>query len=72
MTGRALTYPLAALIVPAVWWWLRRRRGRTTYPYALDVLLVLPFLIDTAGNAANLYDTISWWDDVNHLVNWES
>jgi hypothetical protein len=71
MTGRALTYPLAALIVPAVWWWLRRRRGRTTpYPYALDVLLVLPFLIDTAGNAANLYDTISWWDDVNHLVNW--
>jgi hypothetical protein len=23
-----------------------------------------------AGNAANLYDTISWWDDVNHLVNW--
>jgi len=70
MTGRALTYPLAALIVPAVWWWLRRRRGRATYPYALDVLLVLPFLIDTAGNAANLYDTISWWDDVNHLVNW--
>jgi hypothetical protein len=23
-----------------------------------------------AGNAANLYDSISWWDDVNHLVNW--
>ena len=70
MTGRALTYPLAALIVPAVWLWLRRRRRRVAYPYALDVLLVLPFLIDTAGNAANLYDTISWWDDVNHLVNW--
>ena len=22
------------------------------------------------GNALNLYDSISWWDDVNHLVNW--
>jgi hypothetical protein len=31
---------------------------------------VLPFLIDTAGNALNLYDTIDWWDDANHLVNW--
>jgi hypothetical protein len=71
MTGRALLYPLAALIVPAVWWWLSRRRGHPlSYPYTLDILLVLPFLIDTAGNAANLYDTISWWDDVNHLVNW--
>jgi len=69
MTGRAIGYPLAALVVPATWWWLRRRR-RLDYPYALDVLLVLPFLIDTAGNAADLYDTIGWWDDANHLVNW--
>jgi hypothetical protein len=69
IVGRALAYPIAAAIVPAVWLWLRRRR-RVSYPYALDILLVLPFLIDTAGNAANLYDTISWWDDVNHLVNW--
>jgi hypothetical protein len=30
----------------------------------------MPFLIDTAGNAANLYDTIDWWDDANHVVNW--
>ena len=68
MTGRALTYPLAALVVPA-WWFLGRRRG-AAYPLAVDVLVVLPFLIDMAGNAANLYDTVSWWDDVNHLVNW--
>ena len=67
MTGRALTYPLAALIVPAVWWlWFRRTR----YPYVLDILVVLPFLIDTAGNALDLYDTVSWWDDANHLLNW--
>ena len=31
---------------------------------------MLPFAIDMFGNFANLYDTIDWWDDVNHLVNW--
>jgi hypothetical protein len=67
VVGRALTYPIAALIVPAVWL-LRGRRGR--YPYDIDILIVLPFLIDTFGNALNLYDTISWWDDLNHFVNW--
>jgi hypothetical protein len=67
VVGRALTYPIAALIVPAVWL-ARGRRGR--YPYDIDVLIVLPFLVDTLGNALNLYDTISWWDDLNHFVNW--
>lgn len=31
---------------------------------------MLPFLIDTAGNALDLYDSLGWWDDANHLVNW--
>jgi hypothetical protein len=70
MTGRAIAYPLAALVVPAIWWFVRRRSPTVQYPYALDVLVVLPFLIDTAGNAANLYDTVDWWDDANHFVNW--
>ena len=65
--GRALVYPAAAAVVPAVWV-ARGRRDR--YPYDVDILVVLPFLIDTAGNAADLYDTISWWDDLNHFVNW--
>jgi hypothetical protein len=69
MTGRALTYPIATLIVPVTWWLLSRSRPRD-YPYALDVLLVLPFLIDVVGNAADLYDSIGWWDDANHFVNW--
>jgi hypothetical protein len=69
MTGRALTYPLAVVVAPLAWWIVSRRRP-IEYPYALDILLGLPFLIDTAGNALDLYDTIEWWDDANHFVNW--
>jgi hypothetical protein len=69
MTGRAIGYPFAALVVPAGWWLLSRRR-RVRFPVAVDILVVAPFLIDMAGNAANLYDTVSWWDDANHFVNW--
>jgi hypothetical protein len=70
-TGRALAYPIATVIVPLAWWLVARRRERKPeYPYALDVLIVLPFLIDTIGNALDLYDTIDWWDDANHFVNW--
>jgi hypothetical protein len=67
--GRALTYPISALVVP-LGWWIASRRRRVAYPYAMDILIVLPFLIDTAGNALDLYDTIEAWDDVNHFVNW--
>ena len=64
---RLATYPVASLIVPVVWV-LRFRRTR--YPLAADILLTLPFLVDTAGNSLDLYDTVEWWDDANHLVNW--
>ena len=73
MTGRALAYPISTVIVPVAWWLVARRRGRRPeYPYVLDILVVLPFLIDTVGNALDLYDSIDWWDDLalNHLVNW--
>jgi hypothetical protein len=69
MTGRAIGYPLAAIVVPAAWWLVSRRRP-VSFPVAVDMLIVAPFLIDMAGNAANLYDTVSWWDDANHFVNW--
>lgn len=65
--ARALTYPLAALVVPSIW--MVRGRPRP-YAHDVDLLLVLPFLLDTLGNALDLYDTVSWWDDANHLVNW--
>ena len=71
MTGRALAYPLSTVIVPVAWWLVARHRGRRPDdPYMLDILIVLPFLIDTLGNALDLYDSIDWWDDLNHLVNW--
>ena len=66
--GRAIAYPIALLLVPFGWWLIGR--GRIPFPVASDILFGLPFLIDVAGNAANLYDTIEWWDDANHLVNW--
>ncbi len=64
---RLVTYPVAAFVVPIAWFAVSRR-GR--YPYSADILLALPFLIDTVGNTLDLYDTIWWWDDANHLVNW--
>ena len=64
---RLVGYTAAAFLVPAIW---SARGRRSAYPYAIDTLFVLPFLIDTAGNALDLYDTISWWDDANHFVNW--
>jgi hypothetical protein len=69
MAGRAIAYPIAVLLVPAVWWVLNRRR-RIEYPYVLDILWTLPFLIDVTGNTADLYDSVTWWDDANHFVNW--
>jgi hypothetical protein len=64
---RLATHPLAAVIVPLGW----RLAGRPQpYPYALDVFVVAPFLVDVVGNALDLYDSISWWDDLNHFVNW--
>ena len=64
---RLVGYSVAALLVPAIWAVRGRRRP---YPFAVDTLFVLPFLIDTIGNALDLYDTIDWWDDANHFVNW--
>ena len=65
--GRAIAYPIALAIVPVAWLLLRRP---IPYPVVPDILLGLPFLIDMAGNALGLYDSVEWWDDANHLVNW--
>ena len=60
---RLATYPIAAFVVP-VTWAIRARRPPTststtsstksTYPFAADILLTLPFLIDTARQCPGL------------------
>jgi len=64
---RLALYPIAAVIVPLAW---RLSGSRQPYPYAADMLLVAPFLVDVLGNTFDLYDSIDWWDDANHFVNW--
>jgi hypothetical protein len=66
MAARAATYPLAALVVPLVWWVRGRPRP---YPHAIDVLVVLPFVIDTGGNVLDLY-SVYWFDDLAHFLSW--
>jgi hypothetical protein len=67
MQGRAIAYPLAVLAIPVAWWLFWRGRP---FPALSDLLFTLAFLIDTAGNALDLYDSIWWWDDLNHFANW--
>ena len=68
---RLLAYPGLMLLAPALWWLFIGRRDRTAPPpYAAFTLIMLPFLIDVTGNSLDLYDTVEWWDDANHYVNW--
>jgi hypothetical protein len=68
---RLAAYPVLMLLAPAIWAVDRRRRGTAApLPWAGFALIMVPFLIDVTGNSANLYDTLWWWDDANHLVNW--
>jgi len=64
--GRLIAYPVAVLVLPVAW----RIAGRRPFPALADILITAPFLIDVAGNAADLYDTLAWWDDANHFFNW--
>ncbi len=67
MAGRAVAYPLALLIIPAIWW-LRGRRH--PYPGLADLLITLPFVVDVGGNCLDLYDRIERFDDACHFGNW--
>jgi len=68
-TARLVVYPLGMVAVPLWWWvWGRRRGGR--FPWTADLLVSLPWLLDLLGNRLNLFDTIAWWDDWMHFLNW--
>ena len=70
MDTRLLAFGLSVALVPLVWRLLARRRANHSYPHIVDLCVVLPFLMDTAGNALNLYDRIAWFDDAMHLATW--
>lgn len=69
--ARLVAYPVLMLAAPCVWWLLRRRGHREAAPpYGAFTLIMAPFLVDVTGNSLDLYDTVVWWDDANHFVNW--
>jgi hypothetical protein len=69
--ARLIAYPVLMLLPVALWWLARGRSGgREAPPYLGFTLIMLPFLIDVTGNSLDLYDSIGWWDDANHYVNW--
>jgi hypothetical protein len=69
--ARLAAYPAMMLLVPAIWWLaVGRRHPEKEPPYVAFALIMLGFLVDTTGNSLDLYDTVTWWDDSNHFVNW--
>jgi hypothetical protein len=71
--ARLVAYPVMMLLTPALWWLARGRAARNKGerpPYVAFGLIMLPFLVDVTGNSLDLYDTVAWWDDANHFVNW--
>lgn len=78
--GRLVLYPLGVLVVPIGWlvWGRRRQRreidqrieGPSGFPWAADLLISLPWLLDTLGNRFGLFESIGWWDKMMHFLNW--
>jgi hypothetical protein len=70
--ARLVAYPVLMLALPVAWVVVRHLRGppRTSVPWGAFAVIMAPFLVDVTGNTLDLYDSVAWWDDVNHLVNW--
>ena len=67
--ARLVAYPVMMLVVPVAWWLVHRGRD-VSVPWGAFALVMAPFLIDVTGNTLDLYDSVVWWDDANHFVNW--
>ena len=70
MGVRLLTFGLPVVLLPLAWSARRRSTDGRAYPHLVDLCLVLPFLMDTAGNTLDLYDRVTWFDDAMHLATW--
>jgi hypothetical protein len=66
---RVIFYPLTALLTYIVWRILQKRKGRNIeYPHIVDICLTSVVAFDLLGNTLALYDKITWWDDIMHLL----
>jgi hypothetical protein len=68
--ARLLLYPALMLVVPAAWWVAVGRRRPDRPPWGAFSLVMAGFLVDVTGNSLDLYDSVVWWDDLNHFLNW--
>jgi len=66
MGVRAPVFTAPVWVVPL----LARVRKWRPYPHVADAVLAVPFLLDTVGNIAGLFDSIVIFDDILHFVNW--
>ena len=67
VAGRAGASILALLILPA-WWLLDGRHREIRYPYTIDALLPVPFIVDDLARAGGL-DVHGWWGPLAHALN---
>jgi glycopeptide antibiotics resistance protein len=66
---RVIFYPLAAALTGIIWWIaVRRKREPADYPYFVDISLTFVVAFDLLGNTLALYDKITIWDDMMHLL----
>lgn len=70
MGARAMAYPLLCAVPAGAWFLARRKSPELPYPHAADSLVTASFLVDLAGNALNLFDSLEWFDDFAHFANW--
>ena len=67
IVARAATYSFVPFLLPLLWW----ARGRpASYPHLVDLLLAIPFIVDSGGNALNLYSSLEPFDLFAHWLNW--
>lgn len=66
---RVVFYPLTALATYIIWRIANRNNvQKSEYPHIVDVCLTFVVAFDLLGNTLALYDKITWWDDIMHLL----
>lgn len=65
---RLVFYPLATLLVPALFYLNKKFKKAGAYPHHIDFCISLVPAMDMLGNTIDFYDKITWWDDLMHVV----